>query len=96
METTIGNVVESHVSKVSEAKYLRKRHKDPVKNLFLGNSKKVLSEDRDSSRNKDFVFLHQDKLYAEMKITNQDAVDYIIEAVKSSLRKLRSQFTKSF
>jgi len=85
METTIGNAVEAYVNKVSEANYLKKRQKDAVKNLFKGNSEKIVSKEKESSRDKDFVFLHQDKLNAEMKISHQDAVDDIIEAVKSSL-----------
>jgi len=85
METTIGNAVEAYVNKVSESKYFKKRQKDAVKNLLQGNSKKIVSKEKESTRDKDFVFLHQDQLNAKMKITHQEAVDDISEAVKNSL-----------
>lgn len=44
MEATIGEAVTAYVSKVSEATYSKKRQKDAVKNLFLGNPKKIISK----------------------------------------------------
>lgn len=94
MEATIGDATEAFVRKVSEATHLKKRQKEAVKNLFLGKShsekikskRKVSTEDKESSREKDFVFLHQDNLQTQMKLTHHEAVDNITEAIKNSLK----------
>lgn len=78
METTIENMVEAYICKIS--KYKPKRHTDVVINLFKGDSEKTLKRERD------FIFLHQYKMSDKMKITNQDTADCIVEAVKESLK----------
>lgn len=75
MDTTIGNMVDAYLLNIKYKNF----NKTAVKNLFFG-SKKVLKEGRD------FVFFNQDQMSAEMKITDQDTADCIIEAVKNSLK----------
>lgn len=80
MEKTLGNVVVEYIEKITNNKYDRRFNKNAVKNLFIGNKKNSLTEE------KNFIFLHQDGISALMELSNPDLAESIRIAVRSSLK----------
>ena len=66
MEKTLGNVVEEYIDQITNNKYSRKFNKNAVKNIFIGTKKNELNEE------KDFIFIHQDGISPQMKLSNPD------------------------
>ncbi|MFT5875594.1 MAG: hypothetical protein ACI8WT_004587 [Clostridium sp.] len=81
MSVTIKEVLEAYI--LSKKKKYSKIDKEVITNLLMGvegNNKKIAIE-------KDFAFLRQDGLNTELLITDLEAEEYIIEAIKNSMKK---------